>query len=117
MVGINTPGRYIFTREHILLDVNGTIAPADVIIDEVKNKLAELSKNVRLRNHRQYPGQRPVPTTGARHRATRYKPWQGGNVIAIAGKTCWKRKVHCHRQWGKWCVNTKAVRHRRLRYR
>jgi len=48
MIEIEIPGRYNFSLEHLLLDVNGTIALDGVIIDGVKDRLAELSQKINI---------------------------------------------------------------------
>ena len=48
MIEIEIPGRYSFVLEHLLLDVNGTIAFDGVIIDGVKDRLTELSQQLNI---------------------------------------------------------------------
>ncbi|MFC1998954.1 HAD family hydrolase [Chloroflexota bacterium] len=48
MIEIEIPGRHNFTLEHLLLDVNGTIALDSVIIDGVKQRLAKLSQKLNI---------------------------------------------------------------------
>jgi len=48
MIEIEIPGRYNFSLEHLLLDVNGTIAIDGVIIDGVKQRLARLSQELNI---------------------------------------------------------------------
>jgi soluble P-type ATPase len=48
MIEIEIPGRHTFSLEHLLLDVNGTIAIDGVIIDGVKQRLARLSQELNI---------------------------------------------------------------------
>ena len=48
MIEIEIPGRYSFALEHLLLDVNGTVAVDGVIIDGVKQRLKELSQKLNI---------------------------------------------------------------------
>ena len=48
MIEIEIPGRYSFALEHLLLDVNGTIAFDGTIIDGVKDRLKELSQRLNI---------------------------------------------------------------------
>jgi len=48
MIEIEIPGRHGFELQHLLLDVNGTIALDGTIIDGVKQRLAELSQKLNV---------------------------------------------------------------------
>jgi len=48
MIEIEIPGRYNFSLEHLLLDVNGTIALDGTIIDGIKQRLTELRQKLNI---------------------------------------------------------------------
>ncbi|MFC1978849.1 HAD family hydrolase [Chloroflexota bacterium] len=48
MIEIEIPGRYNFSLEHLLLDVNGTIAFDGTIIGGVKQRIQELSEKLNI---------------------------------------------------------------------
>ncbi len=48
MIEIEIPGRYNFSLEHLLLDVNGTIAFDGKIMDGVKQRIQELSHKLNI---------------------------------------------------------------------
>lgn len=48
MLTINIPGREVITLSHLILDYNGTIAEDGEIIESIRPRLAELSKDLSI---------------------------------------------------------------------